>query len=635
MLIGAEKDESTENRIKRTTFMLLILITGTAAIGWASIYIFLKLYLAASIPLFYSAASLLNLLYTHKTKNIAVLRNIQTLLILITPFAIMWLLGGLAQGSFVFIWAFFAPISVLTYAKKSTATIWFAAFICLVIISVVIDPILISKDLNTMSQITIEIFYMLNLVAGLTGTYLLIRYFIHQSEQSNNNKLKIEQKSKKDLETAHSQLKHIAGHDALTGLNNRYLLKVLLSKHILHAKADDERLALIFLGLDKFKDTNDKFGQAIGDEILVEVSNRIKHLSPKRSVTARMGGDEFAIIIPGPFSIESIKNIITKTIKEISQPYSFAASYSSISASLGVSIYPEHGSTQEQLFHNTDIALYYAKKKGEGSYRFFDEGLNERNSEINKIKEDLMMAVKNNEFEMYYQPQIHSTTTVIGCEALIRWNKPDKGLISPVDFIEIAEQSGIILDIGNWVIEDVCRNIRTTIDSGYKAIKTAINVSAIQLNDESLVDHFKKNLDKYNIDAQLIELEITESSIMEDIDRSISLLNELKSLGMKISLDDFGTGHSSLSYLKNIPTDKLKIDRAFIKDLSYEKDSAIITKTIIDLARGLNIEVLAEGVETKEQVDILLKYNYDIVQGYYYSKPLKVQDFNEFVKLHS
>ena len=548
----------------------------------------------------------------------------------------MWLLGGLAQGSFVFIWAFFAPISVLTYEKKSTATIWFAAFICLVITSVVIDPTLISKDLNNMSQITIEIFYMLNLAAGLTGIYLLIRYFIHQSEQSNNNKLKIEQKSKKDLETAHSQLKHIAGHDALTGLNNRYLLKVLLSKHILHAKADDERLALIFLGLDKFKDTNDKFGHAIGDEILIEVSKRIKHLSPKGSVIARMGGDEFAIIIPGPFSIENIKNTVTKTIREIRRPYSFAASYSSISASLGVSIYPEHGSTQEQLFHNTDIALYYAKKNGGGSYRFFDEGLNKRNSERNKIKEDLMMAVKNNEFEMYYQPQIHSpTTTVIGCEALLRWNKPDKGLISPIDFIEIAEQSGIILDIGNWVIEDVCRNIRTTIDSGHKAIKTAINVSAIQLSDESLIDHFKDNLDKYNVDANLIELKITESAIMEDIDRSINLLNELKSLGMKISLDDFGTGHSSLSYLKNIPTDKLKIDRAFIKDISYDKDSAIITKTIIDLAKGLNIEVLAEGAETKEQVDILLKYNCDIIQGYYYSKPLKVKDFKEFVKSHS
>jgi len=434
------------------------------------------------------------------------------------------------------------------------------------------------------------------------------------------------------LKETEKKLENLAFIDVLTGLPNRHLFHDRLAHELSHAHRQKTKVTLFFIDLDQFKRVNDTLGHFIGDELLQEVAQRIKSCVRENDTVSRLGGDEFTIILTELFSPQSITDIANKIIDAVSQPINLHDNELFVGASIGVSIYPDDGENAQILIRNADAAMYHAKDNGRGNCQFFSEEINQRNQERHLIEKNLRQAIKNEEFELYYQPQIDiSSEKIIGAEALIRWNDPQKGLISPLDFIPIAEENGMILEIGNWVFKQTCRYLRRCIDSEKTVDRIAINLSAVQFKDEGLVDMIESVLKQENIPSNRIELEITESAIMENADEAIKILERLSALDIKISIDDFGTGYSSLAYLKKFPVDKLKIDREFIKNLPDNNDDIVLTTTMIKLANSLGIDVLAEGAETKEQVEFLEKKGCQYVQGYYYSKPLPEDEFYKYL----
>ncbi|MCW8929926.1 MAG: EAL domain-containing protein [Gammaproteobacteria bacterium] len=635
--IGCSSEDSEALRLKKSSLVLVPLIIGTAAFLWGIIYIFLEQYLSASIPLSYSIISLFNLWHFQKTKNIMPLQKSQMILVLLLPFFLMWSLGGFARGSFVMIWAFFAPIAALTFERTTKALYWFYAFLALVIFSTMIDVYLQEKMINTMPQLGTELFFLLNISAGLSGIYLLIKHFIDEKEKNANERLQKEHEallqSTQELKEANLKLEHLAAHDVLTRLPNRYHLHNCLSQMIACADRYQHTMALLFIDLDGFKKVNDNFGHAKGDEILQVVGKRLKSLLREEDTIARIGGDEFAIGIGRIVDTNYIDNLAQRLIDDINLEYPSISSYSSlIGASVGISFYPDDCEDVEDLICNADAAMYHAKQIGPNKFQFFNEDINQRNKNRHLLENSLRRAINDNEFEIHYQPQIDILTEqMIGAEALIRWNDPQRGLISPVEFIPIIEQNGMILEIGRWIFKETCRYLRQSLDAGKNTVPIAINLSAIQFRDQGLVAMIEGVLKEENLSSEWIELEITESAVMENADKAIIMLEKLSNIGIKISIDDFGTGYSSLAYLKKFPIDKLKIDREFISGLPDNKNDIVLTTAIINLSSSLGIYVLAEGAETKEQVDFLRDKGCQFVQGYYYSKPLPEDKFSEYL----
>ncbi|RKZ95666.1 MAG: signal transduction protein [Gammaproteobacteria bacterium] len=440
-----------------------------------------------------------------------------------------------------------------------------------------------------------------------------------------------------ELKKTEQKLEQLAFKDTLTNLPNRQLFYDRLESELKRARRKkNTKLALLFVDLDHFKKINDTLGHYVGDELLKIVAQRLLNCVREKDTIARLGGDEFTLILSDIPSSKVASDLAEKIIKEISVPIKLQEHEHFLGASVGISLYPEDSVDKEILIRNADAAMYHAKENGRGHYQFFSEAINLRNQKRLELEEDLRKAIRDEEFELYYQPQMETVAeTIIGAEVLIRWNHPQKGLISPMDFIPVAEENGMILEIGEWVFKQACRHLHKCISLGKKALPIAINLSAVQFSDEGLIDMIKSSLKQEKLPAQLIELEITESAIMENADRAIEIIDDLTRLGIRISIDDFGTGYSSLAYLKKFTVDKLKIDREFIKDLPHDKEDAVLTSTMIMLANNLELDVLAEGVETKEQIDFLLQKGCTIVQGYYYSKPLPQDEFISYVASHS
>lgn len=434
------------------------------------------------------------------------------------------------------------------------------------------------------------------------------------------------------IKETEQKLEELAFTDSLTGLPNRQLLHNRLEYDLSIAHRQKSSIALIFIDLDHFKKINDTHGHQIGDELLYEIAQRLKSCVRETDMVARLGGDEFTIILTNISSYKSVTDIAKKIIALINKPVRLHSNELFVGASIGISIYPDDSTNKETLIRNADSAMYHAKDNGRGHIQFFNEEINLRNQKRNVLENNLKRAIANQEFELYYQPQIDTLTQkVIGSEALIRWNDPEKGLISPMDFIPIAEENGTILNIGKWVFQQVCKQLRYCMDNNLPMIRTAINLSAVQFKDEGMVEVIVSALKKENISTNWIELEITESAIMEHADETVAILERLRAIGIRISIDDFGTGYSSLAYLKKFPFDKLKIDREFIDGLPEDQNDLILTNTIINLAHSLEIDVLAEGVETIEQVDLLNQKGCHFVQGFYYSNPLPADEFINYV----
>jgi diguanylate cyclase (GGDEF)-like protein/PAS domain S-box-containing protein len=423
-------------------------------------------------------------------------------------------------------------------------------------------------------------------------------------------------------------LKYMAFHDQLTGLLNRRALIGDMEEGIKAAKKSSGEIALISIDLDRFKYLNDTLGHIYGDEILKRVAERLSEIRANNIQVYRQGGDEFMILI-----FETNRKQVTRYAEKILTKFTNSFYLNSheyyISPSIGISMFPSDGKDSETLIKNADEALFRVKERGKAHYQFYRSEMNSEIQNVVSLETHLRKAIEKKELILLYQPQIDlSTVKVNSFEALIRWNCAELGMIAPNDFIPLAEETGLIIPIGNWVIETACKQIRSWNNKGYKDIRIAINISPKQFQQSNLVNTIKGNLDKYQIKPTSLEIEITEGA-MGDKTETIPILKSLKEIGVTISVDDFGTGYSSLSYLKQFPIDVLKIDQSFVKDvLTNEKDAAITT-TIIHLGRSLGLEVIAEGVEEAEQAEFLLNAQCQKAQGYYFAKPLVVEEIEK------
>jgi diguanylate cyclase (GGDEF)-like protein/PAS domain S-box-containing protein len=424
---------------------------------------------------------------------------------------------------------------------------------------------------------------------------------------------------------AEKQVQFLAYYDALTGLPNRTLLQDRLSKALASARRQKGKVALLVLDLDEFKTINDSLGHSVGDPVLKEVAERLKKWSREQDTVARVGGDEFLIVLTAVKEVADAAVAAKRLMDTITAEFVVQGHSLGISCSVGISIFPEHGRDGETLIKNADAAMYCAKEIGRNNFRFFTDDMNAQAVERLTLENGLRLALEKKELFLEYQPQMEiATGRVTGLEALLRWQHPELGLVPPNKFIRIAENSGLIMPIGEWVLRTACSQARKWQDEGLPAVSVAVNVSAIQFRQEDFCELIRKVLNETGLGPQYLELELTESLLLANADVKLSVIQELKAMGLTLAIDDFGTGYSSLSYLKQFRVSKLKIDRLFIRDVAVNPDDAAITTAIISMAKSLNLKVIAEGVEDEAQMSFLRTHQCDEIQGYYFSKPLAV-----------
>jgi len=438
-----------------------------------------------------------------------------------------------------------------------------------------------------------------------------------------------------DKKAIEQSLHKMAYFDPLTNLANRVLFRERVDQQIISSHHNHKKFAVFILDLDRFKYVNDTFGHIVGDQLLMKASERILQCVDDVDTVARLGGDEFSLILVDIENDSIIRRKAKEIINSLETNFNIYDNDIFISTSIGISIYPDDGENYETLMKNADIAMYQVKSEGRGAYHFFKNTMNEKNARFALIQNELRKGLLNNEFAVHYQPKIDIIKNkIVGFEALIRWFSPVLGNISPAEFIPIAEENGLIINIGQWILNRVCADYHE-VSNGNDDIHVAINLSARQLSDHTLLDKIDTIIKKNNIKFHCLEFEITETSIITDQNVSIPMVNDIKKMGFKISMDDFGTGYSSLSYLKKLPIDTIKIDQSFIRDLEVDSEDFTIVLAIISIAKKLNMELVAEGVETKEQVKILKENGCNILQGYYYSKPIPLSMVSDLYKKFS
>lgn len=438
------------------------------------------------------------------------------------------------------------------------------------------------------------------------------------------------------VKQAEEKLRNLANFDQLTGLPNRNLFHDRLEHALNLAQRDKHKVALLFLDLDRFKNINDSLGHAAGDQLLKDVAVRVKSTLREVDSISRLGGDEFTIIIEGINTLKEITTVAEKLLQKLNNPFNLSGTEVVVTPSVGISLFPDDGDDCETLLKCADTAMYHAKREGRNNFQFFADEMNHQVVERLNLETEMRRALERNEFIVHYQPKFAtSNSKIMGLEALVRWEHPDKGMISPGKFIPIAEETGLIIQLGHEVLRQACRQASTWLHSGLGGAKVAINLSAHQFRQTDLVEQIKQVLRDENLPPEYLELEITESTLMNNIESAISILLELKQLGLSLSLDDFGTGFSSLSYLKRLPIDALKIDRSFVSDVTEDADDAAIVTTIIDLAHNLNISVIAEGVETEEQFRFLEEKGCQQIQGFLLGRPLPASETEKVLTIHS
>ena len=428
------------------------------------------------------------------------------------------------------------------------------------------------------------------------------------------------------------RLLHQAYHDGLTDLPNRLMLGENLELAIAQAAQARAQVALLLLDLDHFKYVNDTYGHDFGDQLLLAVAARLKALVRQGDTLARMGGDEFMLLLPLVRDSGEISIVIEKILQGFAAPFAVGSHELTVTASIGATCYPNDGLTTADLLKNADSAMYKAKEEGRNAYAFFTPAMTARVKQRIVIENELRRALEAGQIEVYYQPKLRlPDERVMGMEALVRWNHPTRGVVCPKDFIAIAEQTGQIIALGAVVMEAACRQAALWHRAGLPDLHVAVNLSACQFKDPNLFDTVVGILERSGLDPRYLEIELTESVVMHDPDANIEILVLLKRLGVSLAIDDFGTGYSSLSYLKRLPVDTLKIDQSFIQDVASDPHSAELVRTIIDMAHSFKLDVVAEGVETREQLDFLRAQRCDVIQGYWYSRPVSAAAFAAFV----
>ena len=429
------------------------------------------------------------------------------------------------------------------------------------------------------------------------------------------------------------QMAHSAQHDFLTGLPNRMLLNDRISQAIAAARRHSKQVAILFLDLDNFKHINDSLGHPIGDKLLKSVAERLVACVRGADTVSRQGGDEFVVLLSDLLAAEDAAVMAGRVLRAVAQPHFVDEHDMHVTTSIGVSVYPDDGITAENLIKNADTAMYQAKENGRQSFQFFKPAMNARAVERQSIEESLRRALERKEFSLYYQPKINiKTAEITGAEALLRWTHPTRGSISPAQFIPIAEDSGLILSMGRWVMRQACEQAQSWIDAGLPATTVAVNVSAMEFRDENFLKGLLLILKETRLDPRALEIELTESVLMKRVDSTAAILQTLRKSGIKVAIDDFGTGYSSLSYLRKFPIDCLKIDQSFVRQIVKEPDDAAIVTAAISMAKSLKLRVVAEGVETLQELEFLKSHLCDEAQGYYFSRPLPAQQFAKLLQ---
>ncbi len=435
------------------------------------------------------------------------------------------------------------------------------------------------------------------------------------------------------LEVANDQLRHLATHDALTGLPNRVLLDDRLDQTIVRAERDHQQFAVLMLDLDRFKFINDSLGHHAGDELLNDVATRLRGVVSETDTVARVGGDEFVLVLEPATQKPDAVGVAQRVIEALKSPVKIAGVPLHVSTSVGIAFYPQDATAPDKLLANADAAMYCAKQRGRNHLQCFEPGMDKSTRDRVTLESDLHGALGRQEFHLVYQPKVDTATDDFrSAEALIRWHHPVRGTIMPADFIPLAEESGLICAIGEWVVREVCRQCKAWQREGLPRMRVAVNVSATQFRQGNLLDIIRQALDETGLDPRCLEIELTESAVMTNPEESASILRELSEMGVLVSVDDFGTGYSSMSYLRRFPIDNLKIDRGFVKDLMTRADDASIVRAIISLAHSLRLKVVAEGVETPEQLDSLRAMGCDQYQGFHFSPPLSAADFGDLMR---
>jgi diguanylate cyclase (GGDEF)-like protein/PAS domain S-box-containing protein len=446
-----------------------------------------------------------------------------------------------------------------------------------------------------------------------------------------------------EIEASHEvadRLAYLAYHDPLTNLPNRLAFESQLAQSLRACERESRQLALMLIDLDNFKNINDTLGHQIGDQLLQDVALRLRECVRASDLVARIGGDEFVVVLPDIESPLTAARVAAKIQSNLADSYQIADHVLYATPSIGISLYPLDGGDPGTLLRNADTAMYHAKSAGRNNHQFYTARMNEAAGERLAMENELRRAIAgispaSSEFSLHFQPQIETVSgRVLGIEALLRWNSPKFGLVSPTRFICIAEETGLILPLGDWVIWETCRQIRVMKQMGITGIRVAINISAQQLRHENLLLLVRGALACYDLESEDIELEITESTAMENPETTLSILDQLAAMGIKLAIDDFGTGYSSLAYLKHLPIDRLKLDRSFVKDIETDANDAAICTATIALGHSLGLELIAEGVETEAQRDFLAGLGCDILQGYLYSKPMPFDETVAYLKAH-
>lgn len=483
------------------------------------------------------------------------------------------------------------------------------------------DVSLLIDDINlTQKRIILAV------TSGLIILFAILFFLIRHADQ-------IIRSYNKEQQNNTARIEHQAYHDALTGLPNRILFLNRLEHAMAHALTEHNLIAIMFIDLDRFKQINDSLGHETGDELLIEVARRIKACSRPADTVTRLAGDEFTVILEGLRTVDLAISFAQRIIHSLEKPVVIGTHQISCTCSIGIALYPFEDDTAQGLIQKADTAMYFTKQRGRNNFHFYTPGSDHIPDSQLALEKELILAIEKNQFELYFQPKINlDTMSMQGMEALLRWNHPHKGIIYPADFIPALEETGMINQVGQWVIEQACRQNRKWIDSGLPPLRVAVNVSNIQLNRGDFAETVFAILDKTGLEPKWLELELTESGLMADIDANIHMFNKLRNKGIKLALDDFGTGYSSLSYICKLPIDVIKIDKEFVQQISNDKQNQSIVTAILSFAHGLRLEIVAEGVELAEQVVFLQAMRCNMAQGYLFSHPLPADGFEKLCR---
>lgn len=485
----------------------------------------------------------------------------------------------------------------------------------------------VENQYSNWPTLTFTTFLLMGLLTSLTTLLVQLILKRNQSLLKTRRELDLEIAQRTAIQI---DLARLESTDTLTGLANRRFFMEDLSHTLNIADRQMRQVGLIMLDLDRFQTLNDSLGHQFGDELLIKVSERLNRLSNERILVAYSGGDEFMVCQQQVDDLDDIIHLLGQIKQCFDQPFEVQGEAHSITATMGVAVYPQSGLDSDTLLRNADIALYRAKEQGRNTYQFYTEGMQEREVMRLELDKDLSQALTNDEFVLFYQPQLNLDTGEIqSVEALIRWQHPRRGLLPPGEFIPLAEESGRITDIGRWVVMAACRQLADWKGTEQEGLRIAVNLSGRELDDEALVDHIREALEAENVPPERLEFELTEEIFIQNIERNRNQLSRLQKLGVHLAIDDFGVGYSSLGYLRDFPVDVLKIDRSFITEVTERHDDAVITRAVINLAHNLGIQVVAEGVETEEQLAFLKRHRCNFAQGYLISRPIPARDLEQ------